>query len=64
MNCKNCGRELNPKKIVWLELCLMDGKYYFVDKNNPMPSDESQGGFPFGTDCSKKIGKTYSQSIG
>ena len=61
MNCTNCERKLNPKKIVWLELCVEDNKFYFINKNNPMSSEVSQGSFPFGKDCAKKIGKNLTE---
>ena len=47
--CEKCGKKLNPKKIVWLELSNTDGKFY-----ETIPTDHiSQGGFAFGVDCAK-----------
>lgn len=54
--CQECGKKLDPIKAVWLELSTETGEYYFGD---PLPEAESQGGFPFGKDCAKKIGKRY-----
>ena len=46
--CERCGDKLNPKKAVWLELSLTDGKYY-----ETIPPDHvSQGSFSFGKACS------------
>tara|TARA_R110000803_G_scaffold24646_3_gene59251 strand:- start:174 stop:356 length:183 start_codon:yes stop_codon:yes gene_type:complete len=51
-NCNNCGRGLNPDKIVWLELSNSDGQYY--DPEKFPPSHLSQGAFAFGSACAKK----------
>ncbi len=49
--CECCGKALNPDRTVWLELSNTDGKYY-----NIIPVGHvSQGGFPFGTACAKKV---------
>lgn len=57
--CENCGKKLNPKRTVRLEHCNLDAEYYFIDPNNPMPEEFSQGAFSFGTDCAKKVGKIW-----
>lgn len=49
--CEKCGRELNPKRIVWLELNCMTGLYH---REGEVPEEDSQGWFPFGPDCAKK----------
>lgn len=52
IKCKECGEILKGKNIVWLELSITDGEYYLngIPKNH-----ESQGFFPFGSSCYKKI---------
>jgi hypothetical protein len=51
IRCTECGDILTSKKIVWLELSNSDGNYY-----REIPKGHvSQGGFPFGTTCSKKV---------
>jgi hypothetical protein len=47
--CERCDEELNPERVVWLELSNTDGKYY---KNIP-EGHISQGSFGFGISCSK-----------
>lgn len=53
--CDRCGEELKPGKIVWLELSTTDGEYY-NPKNFPI-GHLSQGLYPFGISCAKKIQK-------
>jgi hypothetical protein len=49
--CECCGRKLNPKTMVSLELDQRDDTYHdFGD----VPEDQSQGGFLFGAACAKK----------
>lgn len=53
-NCTNCGKKLHTKRIVWLELDQDTGNYYA----NGIPKEHtSQGMFPFGADCAKKVGR-------
>jgi hypothetical protein len=64
MYCQECGKFLNPHKIVWLGLSTKTGEYYFVDNpGDTLPEDESQGAFPFGKDCAKKVGKLYKPQV-
>lgn len=49
--CNECGKVLDEKKIVWLELSLTDGNYYETIPAN----HRSQGFFAFGKDCAKKL---------
>lgn len=50
IRCERCNEKLNPKKVIWLELSITDGKYY-----SELPEGhESQGGFSFGKACSIK----------
>ena len=49
--CERCHEKLNPAKIVWLELDQDTGRY--VEK---VPEGHaSQGGFPFGSACAKRV---------
>jgi hypothetical protein len=50
-NCDRCGEELHPDRTVWLELNHRTGKYTTED----VPEEESQGCFPFGVACSKRV---------
>lgn len=51
-NCECCGRKLDTKKIVWLELNQNTGLYH---AEGELPKEgESQGWFPFGASCSVK----------
>jgi len=49
--CENCGRELDPRKSVWLELSWKTGKY----TDGELPEEESQGFFCFGSACAKTV---------
>jgi len=49
--CENCGRELNPKKIKWLELDTRTNTF----TDDELPEQYSQGGFPFGIACAKRV---------
>ena len=51
IRCTKCKEILTSKKIVWLELSNSDGNYYVEIPDGHI----SQGGFPFGSTCSKKI---------
>lgn len=51
IRCTKCNEPLNDKKAVWLELSQTDGRYY-----DSFPEGHiSQGGFPFGKSCAKKV---------
>lgn len=56
--CTKCKQKLN-RGIDWAELSTKDGKYYW---NGTPTSEESQGWFPFGLDCIKKIKEVSSVS--
>ena len=51
--CKRCGAKLRVQRgeynIVWLEYDIRTGTY----TDGEVPSEFSQGGFPFGKDCAK-----------
>ncbi len=49
IRCERCGRILDPKKAVWLELSNTDGYYY----KDLIEGHVSQGAFPFGPVCAK-----------
>ena len=49
IRCERCGKKINPKTLVWLELGIENGKYY---KPEEFPNNiQSQGLFTFGKDC-------------
>jgi hypothetical protein len=50
--CYRCGQELAEKRIVWLELNCVTGKW--TDEKHPHPAEQSQGCFPFGVACAAK----------
>ena len=50
--CTNCGRRIKST-VVWLEFNSHTNS--FVLPGAQVPSDDSQGGFPLGPDCAKKI---------
>lgn len=51
--CSSCGKALNPKRTIWLELSIDDGCLYYPDQ---FPKNHaSQGCFEFGSDCAKKV---------
>lgn len=57
MNCECCNKELTSNKVVWLELSQTDNRYY-----EEIPEGHiSQGAFPFGASCAKKILKAKNQ---
>ena len=49
--CACCGKKLKGKA-AWLELSFITNQYYI---DNVVPSHESQGYFPFGLTCAKKV---------
>ena len=52
--CNTCERELEPDRIVWLELDTYTGIYHDPES---FPEDGlSQGMFAFGADCAKREG--------
>ncbi len=50
--CTECGKELDPNTMIFLELSTEDNMYREPGK---IPEDESQGGFSFGSTCAKKM---------
>jgi hypothetical protein len=50
--CEECGRVLEESKIVWLELNNKTSRYH---KPGEVKASESQGCFPFGTDCAENV---------
>ena len=55
--CEKCGSYLNEDKAVWLELSCKTGRYNKLGGEGycALPPEESQGCFPFGPDCAKKV---------
>jgi len=53
--CSCCGKVLNTSKSVWLELSTVTSKYYL---KGVVPKEDSQGYFPFGITCAKKVVQT------
>lgn len=52
--CENCGERLHKDRIVWLELNSRTHRYCDPDVT-PVPETDSQGGFPFGIACAKRV---------
>ena len=52
--CTCCGRSLNHKRIAWLELDMRSSTYH---ARQDVPEEDSQGWFPFGTACARKVEK-------
>ena len=52
MSCHHCGRTLDENKAVYLELSFKTGRWY---DEGECPQEESQGGFPFGKACARKM---------
>jgi len=50
--CACCGKVLNTAKAVWLEGSTVTSKYYL---KGVVPTEDSQGYFPFGFTCAKKV---------
>ena len=49
--CTCCGKKLNMRKVVSLEL---DQRLWMYHDFGGVPEDKSQGWFPFGQTCAKK----------
>ncbi len=49
--CTECDKRLSGK-VAWLELDQRTDTYH---DHGDVPSDQSQGWFPFGLDCAKKL---------
>lgn len=52
--CTHCEKPINPAKTAWLELDQRDDTYH--DRGD-VPDNLSQGWFPFGIACAKKVMK-------
>lgn len=52
--CTCCGKKLNPKTMAWLELDQDTNLYHDPEKGIPK-GHTSQGGFPFGSACARKV---------
>jgi hypothetical protein len=53
ITCEKCGRVLDPDEAVWIE---WDTRLGGPAKTFPVPPEHSQGAFPYGRDCAKKLG--------
>ena len=51
--CELCEQKLNKGRIVWLELNLYTHTWHANE--GEVPEDESQGWFPFGAACARKV---------
>ena len=49
--CERCKERLNDDRIVWLDLNRITGQF----SDSDWPDDESQGAFPFGAACAKRV---------
>jgi len=63
IRCTKCKKVLKPSNIFYLELSNKTGHYYMTLKEEPMPSNESQGKFPFGKDCAMNVMHLYRPSV-
>ena len=52
LHCEHCGQRLDRDKAVWLEFSFRTGRWYHAEQ---CPPDESQGYFPFGRACARKV---------
>jgi hypothetical protein len=50
--CKCCGRELNPRTMVWFEKATNGD---LAAKPGLIAADQSQGWFTYGAACSRKV---------
>lgn len=51
-HCTKCNKRIDPLKMIMLEY---NGKTLKYHKPGDVPENESQGLFPFGADCAKRI---------
>lgn len=51
LRCEHCGKKLDPSVAVWIEL---DNRR-MIYTSEEIPEKDSQGYFPFGASCAKKI---------
>lgn len=56
--CNQCGRDLDPKKVVWLELNCHTNEIAPAGEAEWSDGPESQGCFAFGPDCAPKVLKS------
>jgi hypothetical protein len=57
--CERCGELLHPDREVWLEYDQRFNGYTDQD----VPSNVSQGGFPFGKACAKRVIEEYKTTV-
>lgn len=51
--CERCGEQLNERRAVWLEKSWRTGLFHA--EGGAVPTEESQGGFPFGAACARAV---------
>jgi hypothetical protein len=49
--CMECGRPLRSKDVVMLDMNVLTHQF----RKEPWPESDSQGSFPFGRTCAKKV---------
>lgn len=52
--CNRCGKTLNEKKAVWLELNMNTGTWH-ASEADEVSTEDSQGEFVFGSACAKRV---------
>jgi hypothetical protein len=52
IHCTKCEAELDESRIVWLELNNWENTYHANE--GEVPQEQSQGWFPFGSDCARR----------
>lgn len=56
--CTHCGKDLHPDRVAYLELHCETHEWAKPGKAEWSDSPDSQGIFPFGQACSRKVYKT------
>jgi hypothetical protein len=54
-SCEKCGKPLDPETLVWLELNCLTLEYAEPGAASWSETPQSQGCFPFGADCAKRL---------
>lgn len=55
LHCSRCKERIQTERVVYLELKAGTNVYTDPDKVGFLPHHQSQGCFPFGADCAKRI---------
>lgn len=56
--CEDCGEDLDPETLVWLELNSRTDEWVEPGTAAWSDTDDSQGCFPFGQACARRVLKT------